>query len=122
MIVGAREDAWLLLNPPHPGGMIKTGCLDAVDDYPGMTVSEAAEKLGVSRTSLSRVVNGRGPITLDLAMKMEAIGWATADAWMRLQIDWDIAQARKRLNQPRAAAPAVLQEKRLPAEAEAEAA
>ncbi len=115
-----RENAWLALNPPHPGGMIKTGWLDALEEYPGMSVSAAAEKLGVSRSTLSRVVNERAPITLDLAMKMEAAGWATADAWMDLQTKYDVAQARKRLNQPRAAAPALQHIKRLKAEAAAE--
>ncbi len=115
-----RENAWLVLNPPHPGGMIKTGWLDALEEYPGMSVSAAAEKLGVSRSTLSRVVNERAPITLDLAMKMEAAGWATADAWMDLQTKYDVAQARKRLNRPRAAAPALRHIKRLKTEAATE--
>ena len=50
-------------------------------------------------------------------MKMEAAGWATADAWVELQAKYDIAQARKRLNQPLAAAPAEQRVKRLMAEA-----
>ncbi len=84
-------------------------------------VSEAAAKLGVSRNSLSRVVNGRAPITMNLALKMEAAGWATADVWLELQTKYDLAQARKRLHQPLAQAPAVLREKQLLAEAEEEA-
>ncbi len=119
MIVGLKNNAWLRLNPSHPGEFIRDGYLDACDDYPGMTVTEAAKKLGVNRITLARVVNGHRPITLNLAMKMEAAGWATADVWMAFQTKYDIAQARKRLHQPLAAAPAELRVQRLKAEAEA---
>ncbi len=119
MIVGASEDDYLRRNPPHPGGMFKRGWLDADDVYPGMSVSEAAAKLGVSRAVLSRVANERAPITLNLALKMETLGWSTADNWLELQTKYDLAQARKRLHQPLAAAPAVLRRKQLLAEAEA---
>ncbi len=118
MIVGLKEDAWLRLNPLHPGRHIAGGWLDAVDEYPGMSVSEAAEKLGVSRAALSRIVDGRAPVTPALAMKMEALGWATADTWLRLQTRYDIAQARKRLNQPRSSAPAARRIERMKAEVE----
>lgn len=94
-------------NPLHPGGIVKGEFIDAFEDYPGMTVGEAAALLGVSRVTLSRFLNERRPATLDLAMKLEAAGWGTADLWMELQMKWDIAQERKRLNRPRAAAPAV---------------
>ncbi len=99
MIDTVREDAWLRRNPPHPGGMIQVGCLDAVDDYPGMTISEAARKLGVSNESLSRVIHGRSAISIDLALKLEAVGWATADIWLKLQLSYDLAQARNRKGQ-----------------------
>ena len=121
MIVGAKESDWGRRNPLHPGLHI-AAWLEAADDYPGMTVSEAARKLSVSRNSLSRVVNGRAPVTPALALKMEALGWATADDWMRLQIRYDLAQARKRLNRPRAEAPAVIAAQSREAETAAEAA
>lgn len=120
MIAGLKDDAWTVRNPPHPGQFIRSGCLDAADDYPGMTVSEAADKLGVSRAAFSRVVNGQRPVTLALAMKMEAVGWSTADIWLELQARYDIAQERKRLNRPLAAAPAVRDIERMKAEAEVE--
>lgn len=106
MIVGLSDKAWLRLNPAHPGGLLKRGVLDAFEEYPGMSVRQAAEKLSVSRVRLSRVVNERAPITLDLAMKLEAVGWGTADAWLQLQLKFDIARERRRLNRPLAAAPA----------------
>lgn len=106
MIVGLSDEAWLRLNPAHPGGLLKRGVLDAFEEYPGMSVKQAAEKLGVSRVNLSRVLNERAPITFDLAMKLEAVGWGTADAWLKLQLKFDIARERKRLNRPLAEAPA----------------
>lgn len=117
MIVGLSDDSWLRLNPPHPGGIIRDGYLDASEEYPGMTVAAAAAALGVNQADFLQVVNERRPITIDLAMKMEACGWGTADGWMRLQTKYDIAQARKRLNQPLASAPAVRAEKQAQAEA-----
>ncbi len=97
MIAGMKDTDWLRLNPQHPGTHIKVGCLDACDDYPGMTVEAAAAKLGVSRVTLSRIVNGHRPVTVELAMKLEAIGWGVADNWLAYQTRWDLAQARKRL-------------------------
>ena len=99
MIAGVREDAWFRRNPPHPGHMIQTGCLDAADDYPGMTVGEAARKLGVSRESLSRVIHGRAAISADLALKLEAAGWGAADIWLEWQLSYNLAQARNRKGQ-----------------------
>lgn len=122
MIVGASESDYLRVNPPHPGGMFKDGVLDAVEGYPGMTLGEAATKLEVSRVTLSRIVNGHDPISMNLALKMEALGWGAADGWLKYQLDYDLAQARKRLNQPLAKAPAVLRAKRMPAEAEEDSA
>ncbi len=119
MIVGVDEDAYMRLNPLHPGEHLKALVFrdpDFPEDQPGMTVGEAAAKIGVGRSNLSRVLNERGPVTLDLALKLEAIGWGTADGWLNFQLKWDLAQARKRRNQPRAAAPAVLAEKRMLAE------
>lgn len=106
MIAGMKETDWLRQNPLHPGRLFKGGVLDACDDYPGLSIEAAAAKLGVTRVTLSRVVNGHRPITVNLAMRMEALGWATADVWLAYQTRWDVAQARKRLNQPIAAAPA----------------
>lgn len=78
-----------------------------------MTIGEAAVRIGVSRVNLSRVLNERGPVTIDLAMKLEAVGWGTANSWVRFQSNWDLAQARKRYKQPYSAAPIVREARRL---------
>ena len=119
MIAGASPDAWLRRNPLHPGEHI-ADYLEPADDYPGMSVAEAARKLGVSRSRLSRVLQGKGSVTLDLAMKLEAAGWAAADDWMGFQTRYDIAQERKRLNRPLTQAPAYIREQELLRAEEAE--
>lgn len=75
---------------PHPGHIIKDACLDAV----GLSVTEAAEHLGVARHTLSRVINGRSGISPDMAIRLEKAGWPNADHWLRLQSAYDLAQAR----------------------------
>ena len=116
MIVGLSPGSWLRRNPRHPGRHIAVR-LEAdeeePEEYPGMSVAEMARKLGVSRSRLSRVCREQSPITLDLAMKLEAYGWATADAWMEMQTNYDIARERKRLNRPLTQAPAYIREQEL---------
>ena len=97
MIARLSNDAWLRMDPPHPGRSIYHGCIEGNgDDYEGMTIGEAAYKLGINRVTLSRVVNGHSRITPDLALKLEAAGWGVADSWLRRQANYDLAQARKR--------------------------
>ena len=118
MIAGASPQAWLVRNPPHPGRRIAAR-MEPLDDYPGFSIAEAARKLGVSRGYLSRVIRGRSPVSLDLAMKMDALGWGTAENWMKAQARYDVSQERKRRKQPYAAAPAVVAYERMMAEHEA---
>ena len=85
----------MMKDPPHPGGTIKEDCIDAG----GLTVTEAARLLGVTRPTLSRVINGRGGVSPEMAIRFEKIGWSNAEFWMRLQTNYDLAQAR--LNEDR---------------------
>ena len=79
-------------DPPHPGPGIKMTCLEPL----GLSVTEAAQALGVARHTLSRVLNGHAAISPDMAIRLEKIGWSNADFWMRRQSAYDLAQARKR--------------------------
>lgn len=79
-------------NPPHPGSMVR----DSVDAA-GWTVTECACQLGVTRNTLSRLLNERGAISPAMALALERIGWSNASHWMRLQAAYDLA--RERLNQ-----------------------
>ena len=78
-------------NPPHPGRSIKDACLDPLD----LSVTEGAERLGVARHTLSRVINGHAGISPEMALRFEKMGWGTAESWVRLQTTYDLAQARK---------------------------
>ena len=77
-------------NPPHPGRSIKDACLEPV----GLTVTEAAKVLGVARHTLSRVLNGQAGISPEMAIRLEKAGWSTAEHWLRLQLAYDLSQAR----------------------------
>ncbi|MEY2336607.1 HigA family addiction module antitoxin [Acidithiobacillus ferrianus] len=82
-------------NPPHPGLLLRDDILPAL----GLTVTEAAEQLGVTRSTLSRVINGRAAISPEMALRLE--GWLSvehggrADAWIAQQAAYDLWQARQ---------------------------
>lgn len=80
-----------MLNPSHPGPMIRES-LEAV----GWTVKECAERLGVARESLSRVLNGNASVSPRLALALERVGWSNAEHWLRVQAGYDLAQERRR--------------------------
>ena len=92
-------DAWLRRHPSHPGRHIYHGCMQDPLGESSLTVSEAAHKIGVSRVTLSRVLNGRASISVSLALKLEAAGWGKADAWSRRQAQYDLAREQNRLGQ-----------------------
>ena len=87
-----REDACMVRHPVHPGAILRDRCMDGL-----MTVSEAVTKLGVTRHTLSGVLNGRSGISPEMALNLEALGWLNAAFWMRLQSHYDLVQVRKRL-------------------------
>lgn len=82
-------------NPPHPGGTLREDVLPAL----GLTVTEAAAQLGVTRAALSRVLNGRAAISPEMALRLES--WlgvengGRADLWLGEQTSYDLWQARK---------------------------
>jgi addiction module HigA family antidote len=77
-------------NPPYSGHSIKDACLDAL----GLSVTEAAQVLGIARHTLSRVLNGHARISPEMAIRLEKAGWSSAGHWLRLQTAYDLAQAR----------------------------
>ncbi len=83
-------------NPPHPGEVIKSLCLDPL----GVTVTQAAEALGVSRKTLSAILNGRAGVSPEMAVRLSIAFSTTAESWMNQQIQYDLwhaEQKRKRL-------------------------
>ncbi|KVX24278.1 LacI family transcriptional regulator [Burkholderia ubonensis] len=83
-----------IFNPPHPGEALREDVLPAL----GLTVTEAAAQLGVTRAALSRVLNGRAGISPEMALRIE--GWlgvengGRADLWLAQQAAYDLLQAR----------------------------
>jgi addiction module HigA family antidote len=76
-------------NPPHPGLSVRHDCLEPL----GLTVTEAARKLGVSRKQLSAVVNGRSGISAEMAIRLDKAFGGGAETWLRLQAAYDLAEA-----------------------------
>ncbi len=77
-------------NPAHPGGIIK----DAIE-FLGLSVAEAARGLGITRQQLYRIIKGESGISPDVALRLEQAIGSTADHWLRMQLSYDLAQARK---------------------------
>ena len=78
-------------NPPHPGRSVRHDCLEPL----GLTVSEAAKRLGVSRKQLSDIVNGRAGISPEMAIRLDKAFGGGAETWYRLQAAYDLAQAMR---------------------------
>lgn len=76
-------------NPPHPGELVR----DNLDDL-GLTVAEAAKGLGVTRQQLYNVINGKSGITPEMAVRLEKAFGGSADTWLRMQANHDLAQVR----------------------------
>ncbi len=79
-------------NPPHPGKVVRISCLEPL----GLSVTEGAKVLGVSRQALSNVVNCRARISSDMAVRLAKAFGSTTETWIRLQAAYDVAQAQAR--------------------------
>jgi antitoxin HigA-1 len=82
----------LMHNPPHPGEILKELCLKPL----GLTVTEAAKALGVSRKTLSGILNGRAGISPEMAIRLSIAFDTTAESWLNQQIQYDLWQAEQR--------------------------
>ncbi len=78
-------------NPPHPGELVR----ENVDDL-GLSVAKAAVALGITRQQLYNVVNGRSSITPEMALRLEKALGGSAELWLRMQLNFDLAKVRKR--------------------------
>lgn len=77
-------------NPPHPGRLVK----ENIEEM-GLTVAQAAEGLGVTRQQLYKVINCQSAISPEMAVRLEKAIGSTADAWLRMQAAYDLAQVRR---------------------------
>lgn len=82
-------------NPVHPGGFVK---FEIIEGF-GLSVTDAAEALGVSRPALSAVLNERAKLSPDMALRLEKAFGVSMDTLMRMQNSYDIAQVRKRAHE-----------------------
>jgi len=79
----------MMHNPPHPGEVLK----DEVIDPLGLSVTDAASRLGMSRVALSRVLNGKAGISPELAVRLEKAGTGSARSWITMQGNFDLWNA-----------------------------
>jgi addiction module HigA family antidote len=77
-------------DPSHPGEIVR-GCLDGLK----LNVTEGAAALGVTRTTLSRVLNGKAGVSPEMAVRLSKAFGSTAGFWLRLQMNYDLAQVEK---------------------------
>jgi antitoxin HigA-1 len=77
-------------NPPHPGEVLADTVLQE------HTVTELAERLGVSRVAFSRVINGRAAVSAELAIRLAGLLGGSAESWLRLQVSYDLWHAEKK--------------------------
>jgi antitoxin HigA-1 len=78
-------------NPPHPGRSIRHACLEPL----GLTVTEGAKILGVTRQALNNVINGKSGVSPEMAIRLSKAFGSTPETWLRMQLAHDLAAARK---------------------------
>ena len=86
-------------NPPHPGEIIRGLCLEPL----GLTVTKAAEALGVSRKTLSAILNGRASISPEMAVRLSIAFGTSSESWLNQQTQYDLWHAERRRKQLRVA-------------------
>ncbi len=77
-------------NPPHPGGVVLRQCIEPL----GVSITDAAAALGVTRTTLSELVNGKRGISPEMAVRLEKVFGGSAESWLVQQAQYDLAQVR----------------------------
>jgi addiction module HigA family antidote len=79
-------------NPSHPGELIRDICVDGLQ----LSITEGAAAFGVARTTLSRLINGKAKVSPEMAVRLSKAFGSTAGFWLRLQLNFDLAQIEKR--------------------------
>jgi addiction module HigA family antidote len=75
-------------NPPHPGRIVRQDCVEPL----GLTITEAAKALGVTRQALNNLVNGKAGISPEMAVRLSKAFGGSPEMWLRLQVNFDLAQ------------------------------
>jgi addiction module HigA family antidote len=78
-------------NPPHPGEILRTLCLEPLN----LTITEAARSLGISRKTLSSILNGRAGISPEMAVRLSIAFNTSAESWLNQQLQYDLWHAER---------------------------
>jgi len=84
-----------MANPPHPGGIVRRQCLEPL----GLTVTKAAEGLGVSRQALAELVNEKSAVSAEMAIRLSKAFGSSPETWLGMQTAYDLWEARERASQ-----------------------
>ncbi|MDE2762502.1 MAG: HigA family addiction module antitoxin [Gemmatimonadota bacterium] len=88
-----NEESFMAMHdPPHPGGIVRRQCLEPL----GLTVTRAAEGLGVTRQALSELLNGRTGVSVEMAIRLSKAFGSTPETWLGMQMAYDLWEARGR--------------------------
>ena len=75
-----------MYNPPHPGDIIRDICIEPLE----LTVTDASKALGVTRKTLSSLLNGRSGVSPEMALRLSKVFGRTPEGWMKLQLQYDL--------------------------------
>ena len=78
-------------NPPHPGRIVRQECIEPL----GLTITEVAQRLGVTRQTLDKLVNGKTGISPEMSIRLSKAFGSSPDLWLGLQMEFDLAKAEK---------------------------
>ena len=81
-------------NPPHPGEIIRELCVEPLN----LTVTDAAKALGVTRKTLSTLLNGKAGVSPEMAIRLSRVFGRTPEGWLRLQLQFDLRKAEQSIN------------------------
>ena len=79
-------------NPPHPGELVRYDCVEPL----GLSITDAAKALNVTRQALNNLVNGKSGISPEMAVRLSKVFNGSAEFWMRLQLNYDLAQIERK--------------------------
>ena len=81
-----------MFNPPHPGRLVRQECLEPM----GLSVTAGAQALGVTRQTLNNLVNGKAGVSAEMAVRLATAFGGSAEVWVRMQANYDLAQVKRR--------------------------
>ena len=84
-----------MVDPPHPGGIVRRECLVPL----GLSVTRAAEGLGVSRQALSELVNEKTPVSVEMAIRLSKAFGSSPETWLGMQTAYDLWEVLERAGQ-----------------------